>query len=65
MLKGMCCRWVQIDAMVRFDHTDIVGNDIPIHPGGIHSLCQGIMIDTEACDTFHVLFSILQKIRIF
>ena len=54
MLEGMPRRRVEIVPLVGDFHTDIVGDNIVVDTGDIHTLCKRVVIDGEAGYFLHI-----------
>ena len=60
MLKGMHGPVGKIVAAVGLFHADVIGHNVSVYAGDIHSLGQCIMIHRKTGDLFH---TILHKIQ--
>ncbi|MPN17374.1 hypothetical protein SDC9_164727 [bioreactor metagenome] len=53
MLEGVQRGVFRVGAAVGNHHADIIGSDVPVHPGGVHAGDQYVMVYCKAGDTFH------------
>ena len=53
MLDGMCGRGGQIVSPVGNLHADVVGYDVPVNTGDVHTLSQNIVVHGKAGNGFH------------
>ena len=61
VLKAVDGAIAQVGAAVGPHHADVVGNHVPVHPGGIHALGELPVIHLEAGDLFefHCVLTLL------